>query len=112
MNRIIVHSIGSMPKEASIPLGCVLDKDTPLGPMIVVAYGQGGTFNEAGLGILAHEMRPYVAYMHNGDADDNEPIRLRAIDINAALMWLREHYHGSFALYVQPASTYLGEFDS
>lgn len=108
--RIIVHSIGSMPEGASIPLGCVLDNDRVLVGPTVVAYGEGGTFNLAGLRIVATQMQPYLAYFEEDNG--NEPIRLRATDIQAALMWLREHYHGEFALYVQPASTYLGEFQS
>lgn len=107
--RIIVKSIDDMPGEArdGIPLGCILDLD---GTPTIVAYGQGGTFSAMGLSIVATNMQPYLAYF---DEDvDNEPIRLQATDMQATLMWLREHYHGSFALYVQPASTYLGEFDS
>lgn len=113
--RIVVKSIDNMPGEArdGLPLGCILDEDASAGPT-VVAYGEGGTFSAAGLRIVATQMQSYLAYFEEDDDNSgyNEPIRVKATDMQAALMWLREHYHGEFTLYVQPASTYLGEFQS
>ncbi len=106
MTRIIVKSIDDMPGEArdGIPLGCVLDTAFPT----VIAYGQGGPFSAAGMAILATRMNQYTAYYE--DDVDNEPVRLKATDIEAALMWLREYGDGEFTLYVTPASTHLGMF--
>ncbi len=103
--RIIVKSIGNMPGKASIPLGCVLDKDGPT----VVAYGEGGTFSAKGLRIVATNMSRYVAYF--ADDVDNEPVNVQALDLQAALMWLRNDSEGEFSLYVIPASTHLGIFN-
>lgn len=118
--RIIVHSIGSMPEGASIPLGCVLDNDRVLVGPTVVAYGEGGTFNSAGMKILAAHMYTYLAIyppvtedrIDSGEYEDGEPIEVRATDTHAALMWLREHYQGQFDLHVKPMAVYLGEFQS
>lgn len=115
MTRIIVHSIEDMPGEArdGLPLGCVLETATRKGGPTVVAYGQGGTFSAKGLQIVATGIGSYVAHFEVAEAPDfNKPIRLQATDVHAALQWLREHYHGTFALYVETASTFLGEFDS
>ncbi len=113
MTRTIVKSIGDMPGEArdGLPLGCVLDNIPFVGPM-VVAYGEGGTFSAAGLRIVPGDaMHSYLAYFE--DDPENEPVRVRAIDLNAALMWYRENYdNGEFSLYVVPASTHLGVFKS
>ena len=112
MTRTIVKSIGDMPGEArdGLPLGCVLDDLICFGP-IVVAFGEGGTFNAAGLRMVPNEsMRSYLAYFE--DDESNEPIRIRATDTEAALMWYREHYKGEFSLYVTPASEHLGIFQS
>ena len=112
--RIVVKSIGDMPGKArgGLPLGCVLEPDVE-GPPTVVAYEEGGTFSAEGLKILANHMNTYVAYFEDEENTcDNEPILIRAIDLQAALMWYREHYGREFALYVVPAKTYLGEFPS
>ena len=108
--RIIVKSIDQMPGEArgGIPLGCVLETDGPT----VIAYGKGGTFSAAGLDIVDASLRTYVAYFGDDFASSfDAPVSVQAIDIQAALMWLREHHHGSFSLFVEAASSYLGEFN-
>ena len=108
--RIIVKSIDDMPGKArgGLPLGCILEKGVT-GPT-VVAYGEGGTFSIDGLDLLDASLRSYKAYF---DEDETgEPAVVQALDIEAALMWLREAYHGSFTLHVDAGSVYLGEFNS
>ena len=108
--RIVVKSIGDMPGKArgGLPLGCILETDVT-GPT-VVAYEEGGTFNAEGLDLLDASLRSYRAYFDKNETD--EPIVVQALDVEAALMWLREKYHGSFTLHVEAGSVYLGEFNS
>ena len=108
--RIIVKSIDDMPGKArgGLPLGCILEKGVT-GPT-VVAYGEGGTFSIDGLDLLNASLRSYTAYFD--DHEDDDPAVVQALDVEAALMWLREAYHGSFTLHVDAGSVYLGEFDS
>ena len=109
--RIVVKSIDDMPGKArdGIPLGCILDTDVA-GPPTVVAYGEGGTFSEEGLKLLDASLQSYTAYF---DEDETaQPAVVRALDVQAALMWFREAYQGSFTLHVDAGSVYIGEFDS
>ncbi len=108
MTRIIVNSIEDMPGEArgGIPLGCVLETENGKGPR-VVAFGQGGTWSQEGLRLAATDVVSYAAYV----GADDETIMVRATDIHAALMYLREHFTGPFNIHVRGASTFIGEFD-
>ena len=116
--RIVVKSIGDMPGKArgGLPLDCILETDVA-GPPTVVAYGEGGTFSIDGLDLLDASLRTYTAYFDSPmfaayESEPDEPVVVQALDIEAALMWLREKYHGSFSLHVEAASVYLGEFNS
>ena len=108
--RIVVKSIGDMPGKArgGLPLGCILDTGVT-GPT-VVAYGESGTFSAEGLDLLDASLRSYTAYFDENAIE--EPTVVQAIDMEAALMWLREAYQGSFSLHVDAGSVYLGEFNS
>lgn len=75
----------------------------------MVAYGQGDTFSSNGLAHIAPDMCEYTAYFHA--AEDNTPVHLRAVDINAATMWLRAHFIGPFHLAIRPRTVLLGHFE-
>lgn len=113
MARIIVRSTGDMPAKAQggLPLGCVLDNDKR--NEHVVAYGPGSSWGRAGVEFECEGMLSYTAYLPPDDPDEGpQKIELHAVDMPAALMWLKAHFRGPFVLYVNPAPIYLGEFKS
>lgn len=114
MTRIIVHTIDDMPEEAKggLPLGCVLETPQPEADTLseqlgaVVAYGEGATFS----GHTAIWWR-HGAFRKYTVGHSTDPITVHAVDVEAALMWLRHHYVGPFEFWVHPAPVYLGEFE-
>jgi hypothetical protein len=103
MTRKIVQSIADFPEGVTVPLGCVLDDE--LGK--VVAYGAGGTFSTKGMLQVAFDLHTFEAYLPG----DDESITVRAVDLEAALQWLRSHHMGAYEVYVQPPSVFLGTFE-
>jgi hypothetical protein len=100
-----VHIFG----DKGIPLGCIVDEETSE----VLAYGQGSTFSKAGLQGIASPLFSYTA-LFDADAEEGHgpfEIEVYAVDLDAALLWLREHYIGRITLFVDPAPMYLGKFD-
>lgn len=111
MTRIIVETIDDMPgepgKRGGLPLGCILETDGNR----VVAFGPGSTWSEAGLGLISPDVQTFTAIFPDDSECENPPVKVRAVDLRAALQWLGRHFHGPFDLHVDAAPVYLGEFE-
>lgn len=102
MARKIAKSIDDFPNGVadSVPLGCVLEDD-----VIVVAYGEGGTFNEYGLSCISPDLQVFIVGV------GEESVKVYAEDVGAALLWLRDHYCGPYDISIEPANVFVGTFD-
>ena len=103
MTRKIARSIGDLPREASVPLGCVIEDET-----MVVAYGEGGTFNEYGLDCISPDLQVFIVEVGGVE----ESVKVYAEDVGAALLWLRDRYHGPYDISVEPVNVFVGTFDA